>query len=79
MTSRDAKDDKGNLLDIIELTIEAPPKPNKFLAKVFQNSFSKLHVRSGQCKIMQIIFWILKLLTLMIFLFFILFFLLIGL
>ena len=35
MTSGDAKDDKGNLLDIIELTIEAPPKPNKFLAKVF--------------------------------------------
>lgn len=33
LTSGDAKDDKGNLLDIIELTIEAPPKPNKFLAK----------------------------------------------
>ena len=48
MTSGDAKDDKGNLLDIIELTIEAPPKPNKFLAKVFQNSFAKLQVRSGQ-------------------------------
>ena len=61
MTSRDAKDDKGNLLDIIELTIEAPPKPNKFLAKVFQNSFfAKLQVRSGQCKINSI-YWILKL------------------
>ena len=56
MTSRDAKDDKGNLLDIIELTIEAPPKPNKFLAKVFQNSISKLQVRSGQCKIKLTVF-----------------------
>ena len=39
MTSEDAttKNDKGNLLDIIELTIEAPPKPNKTLTKVFQN------------------------------------------
>ena len=62
MTSGDAKDDKRNLLDIIELTIEAPPKPNKFLAKVFQNSFSKLQVRSGQCKINSI-YWILKLNT----------------
>ena len=37
-------DDKGNLLDIIELTIEALPKPNKTFTKVFEDILIEVEV-----------------------------------